>query len=631
MPPTTRRMTASGVKPAEEYAETPKRIRNPGTGIEKPKDPSRVTTKRRGSNGGRKQKAKKTDRGVKKNDLVEKDIQRNMDALKRQEPQGQGVQPTTPAGESGVLDQGKGEWKRKDSIFENLEKVTDETKEKEELCLNVNETKKPGARRVRFEPDVCEMVEDENGKWTGIHYTDQQEVEITAEERARESMPVKRDEGKIRSQMRNKKTEGESSSKEERPKLAAAKPQQAEKRSNTEAKNIKLKKGKNSRESENNTPDLNTLDEDETISYTKGDEKAPKTKMLINNGKPISSQKRPREIGFDRQELQDSGSLEFDAAEPSTLANRIHDIWDKSKFTFYAMDVPDGWDEVYETMEPAFRLVSRWITDQTFEHFWGSLVFGDVENFSDVDGQPATRIVPVQLTPVQRRLLSDDLWELGAVHRFRFLPIIGGWAESKTYHQPSNNVASMTTLHQAFLQNCYARFHRSSESRQLRFLFFLAVNLGHELAHLVFRKRRLDETGDIEEEEPYWNSELVHKELGTAWEDFMFGGRIQMLNASPDPLSQYGLAVLPLEMARWSPFRDRLCRIAALPMEWINDQFSEAWWTDPAKANERIPGNPPLSSIRATVNRTTRSSVLLNNTHEEWEGTFPNAKNIMGH
>lgn len=86
-----------------------------------------------------------------------------------------------------------------------------------------------------------------------------------------------------------------------------------------------------------------------------------------------------RQDGFDREELQDSGALESDAAEPPTLANDVHYFFAR-KFRLQWPEPPAKWDEAYEIMKPAFRLVSRWITGPSFRTFWNTITHGTVRH-----------------------------------------------------------------------------------------------------------------------------------------------------------------------------------------------------------------------------------------------------------
>lgn len=360
--------------------------------------------------------------------------------------------------------------------------------------------------------------------------------------------------------------------------------------------------------------------------------------------KPSSAKTMHGEIFFDREELQDSGSLESAAAESPTLSNEIHEFFRKEKFVFDLETRPAEWDEAYEVMKPAFRLVSRWITDPIFRKFWTALRFGDVEeldhNMYDDESVPSYKLDLANFQADEREELAaklpDCFREYAAYHSFRFRPIHHAWAKTRSQtvfddevHSESGRpepkvgwtLTSVTILHTDFLTVSYTAFRTATKSQQLRFLFFLAVNLAHELAHHVWQSRWATENNDGERHsilnwEPFFH-ELPdpHDELGIVWECFMFGGRIQPLNQSPSPFVPDGLVILHLDVVREFQSGDYLCRIAPLLTDWISDRFSETWWRKSGKkaARARRPGSFRRAPVRATVNRTMDSKFCRTN------------------
>ena len=355
--------------------------------------------------------------------------------------------------------------------------------------------------------------------------------------------------------------------------------------------------------------------------------------------KPSSTKTMHGQIGFDRQELQDSGSLESGAAKSPTLSNDVHELFNKNRFVFDE-GPPAEWDQVYEVMIPAFRLVSRWMTDPIFRTFWTALKFGvlekiDQEIHADPQAAPTYKIeLHDVIAPDEREELGNQVpahfLECAKNHTFRFGPLYGAWAQTRSQtvrHDYDHHLreewpfSSVTVLHHDFFLLSATTFQTATKSAQLRFLFFLAVNLGHELAHLMWQKTQaIDmETRSmyaILDWEPFFfDSPDPHDELGIAWEHFMFGGRIQPLNQCATPFVPDGLVILSLEMVRKSPYIDPDGSIAPLLTDWISDQFSETWWGRRDKKGKRArrPGHPRRGPVRATVNRTTDSDVFQNN------------------
>ena len=341
------------------------------------------------------------------------------------------------------------------------------------------------------------------------------------------------------------------------------------------------------------------------------------------------------QIGFGRKRLQIGGALEFNAAKSPTLANDVLNIFLKKKFV---IETPSAeWDEAYENMKPAFRLVSRWMTDPIYQSFWNTLVnsYGHRMDREDPEG----RIIwEIESSNWRLRMEDHDL-DLPDVfdhisHHFRFQPMNHAWAETRSQLKPGNlgkNFSSVTFLHEDFLHLSYTDFPKATKSQQLRFLYFLAVTVAHEMAHLIWQHNwakmwdmALYNFHRVMDWEPYFvhddfvPSGLSHNELGIVWEWFMFGGRIQPLNQSLSPFVPDGLVILPMDMVRHTYFWDPQCRIAPLRTSWISDQFSEAWWQRKGEraALARQPRRPGLAPDRATVNRTIDSSVFQENEYD---------------
>ena len=377
---------------------------------------------------------------------------------------------------------------------------------------------------------------------------------------------------------------------------------------------------------------------------------------------PDPSLAKHEQIGFDRKGLQDHGALEFDAASPPTLANEVLDGFCKEDFVFDGENPPAEWDEAYENMKPAFRLVSRWMTDPSFRSFWRTLLHGSVRG-EDEDGAATPRDRHIELDNRKRNWQNQDMDVPMCFdcinHHFRFQTISHAWAETRSQSAPDAEIFeseaevdpfndrfdSVTFLHEDFFRLSYTDFPKATISQQLRFLYFLAVTVAHEVAHLVWqyvwaRSSYQDEFYGplVLKWEPYFHDDSFvprghpHNELGIVWECFMFGGRIQPLNQSFSPFVPDGLALLPMDMVRHTYFWDPQGRIAPLETHWISDQFSEAWWQKEGKmaARARRPGRPRLARIRATVNRTIDSSIFQNNEYDRGGAAQRVIEHIVG-
>ncbi|MCJ1470840.1 hypothetical protein MMC07_009487 [Pseudocyphellaria aurata] len=367
--------------------------------------------------------------------------------------------------------------------------------------------------------------------------------------------------------------------------------------------------------------------------------------------RPAATKTMHGEIGFDRAELQDSGSLESPAAKSPTLANDIHRFFSKDKFIFDD-GLPPYWDEAYEAMMPAFRLVSRWLTDPRFRKFWNCLSFGEVRQVdqgNSLRGHDLSYEIELENPGADRLAEFEDMFPdtidgCAVDHHYQFRPVADAWAESRSQTTPNGRrptrwpFTSMTFLHEDFLLLSHTTFPAASKSKQVRFLFFLAVNLAHELAHVLWHyhwsleNNNADQKSILKWEPFFMNIKEPHDELGIAWEYFMFGGRIQPLNHTKTPFVPDGLVILPLDMVQERSYTSPLCQIAPLLTEWISDQFSENWWTKRSKkaARARLPGHPRRAPIRATVNRTTNSDVFVTNAYRNGEDSQFVANHVAG-
>lgn len=334
------------------------------------------------------------------------------------------------------------------------------------------------------------------------------------------------------------------------------------------------------------------------------------------------------QIGFDRSELQDSGSLEFGGACVPTLSNDIHSIWDMGNFDLIPVGViaRTEKDAFYEAFKPALRLASLWITCPEYQSFWRTMLRGRIQVAT---GEEPTSILRAKT--FGRKALMQEFLEIAGNSHFRFVPLIGQWAMTYTKGEIT------TDLHDDFYHLSASIFETATTSEQLRFLFFVAVNLVHELAHRVFQERWQTELPDepLPPSEPVFQDiDVPHDELGVAWEQYMFGGRIQAINLTPTPGVPDGLVRLHLDMVKPpgdNAFKDPQRRIAPLSTEWISKLFSQTWWGDKAKKAEKAPGNPGLSPLRATVFYTTDDNVFRTDAYDTRADSGRDSRQVCGH
>ncbi|KAI9729227.1 MAG: hypothetical protein M1834_007019 [Cirrosporium novae-zelandiae] len=348
--------------------------------------------------------------------------------------------------------------------------------------------------------------------------------------------------------------------------------------------------------------------------------KVKMTYITETNKIPKSENTQPRrnhgQIGFDLNKLQELGALEYAGAQEPTLDNEIYDIWDKVFFDagFIEGSTQEKLDEVYETIKPALRLASLWITREEYVPFWNTLLLGEIKTWEHDHIGTLKRFMPY---PSPQKQTPETLYEtkrsLLKKGQITFLPIANHWSKTIANFKSAMGIPyprsiSVMALHEDWF-HVGLMLKDFGVSQRLRFYFFLAVNLCHILVHFAYHQRLRNNSNNsflpISPSEPcYFSGKklITAGELGIAWEYFMFAGTIQQINQPLTPLSPFGLAHLPFEMAYWGRSRDKHMRITAIDMEWIHNLFCKSWWE--GEKEQTKPGSPGLTKAKATVLRT---------------------------
>jgi len=274
---------------------------------------------------------------------------------------------------------------------------------------------------------------------------------------------------------------------------------------------------------------------------------------------------------FDRAALQAADALELPSATASTLTDPIHPIFRASNFPG-SLKLPvrirrpgrqAPIPSLYATISPALRLASRFISQPSGMLWWTRVLLGSVQG---VPGESRGVLVD---NPGRFGLARRKLTEHADYLSFRWQPDSEAFAS--TYPDPRDSAKAIIYLHsdmKAFAQGAY---HSSTASHQLRFQFFLALNICHELAHSVMKCRgvRL---------EPFFDVDEPQAELGASWEYSQFGGKIQAINYSmtaADGLMWYPWQSSTAE-AEAIQRDDR--RFVAVSMEWVMLHFDKDGW-----------------------------------------------------
>lgn len=288
---------------------------------------------------------------------------------------------------------------------------------------------------------------------------------------------------------------------------------------------------------------------------------------------------------FSRDALQAANALELPAATASTLDNPIHPIFRAANFPG-PLKLPTGRRKIsspapvpslYATISPALRLASRFISQPSGMLWWTRVLLGSIQR---VPGENREVLID---TPGRFGHARQKLAEHADHVTFRWRA--DSDALASTYPDPRDGAKTIVYLHSEMRAFAEGAYHSSTPSHQLRFQFFLALNICHELAHSVMKCRRVGR-------EPFFDGEEPQAELGASWEYSVFGGKIQAINHSMTAAD--GLMWYP-----WQSCEDEAeaiqrdeRRFVAVNMNWVVLLFERDGW-------KKV--RPPLKALACTA------------------------------
>lgn len=275
---------------------------------------------------------------------------------------------------------------------------------------------------------------------------------------------------------------------------------------------------------------------------------------------------------FTKAALQAANAPGTSFTTPSTLTNPIHPIFRASNFTSFstAQMLSDRMlgalgftPSLYNTITPALRLASRFISHPSGLPWWSKILLANAQHVPEIGGE-----VLIDM-PVNFDLTREKLTEHAEHISFRWRHESDAFASTwREHNNPSNTVICLNTEMKDFAEGEY---HSSSPSHQLRFQFFVALNLCHELAHSVTMRRR---SGG----EPFFNCTEPAAELGASWEHCIFGGKIQPINYSMNAAD--GLMWFPWQSSEAidEAIHRNERRFVAVQMGWVEMNFETNRW-----------------------------------------------------
>lgn len=275
---------------------------------------------------------------------------------------------------------------------------------------------------------------------------------------------------------------------------------------------------------------------------------------------PMSTKQYQR-YGFRPEELLSAGALYSPNAKTSNLNNKLHPFFHRSRFD----DTPDI---IYDQLVPGLRLATMFMTQPICCQYWVTLANGQRKHdfkTSNRLGRACLRIykdVPLNLENATEIIEYIRKLDDASIIHFTFKknlylntpkdvlartrPVCDvdfEIPEGLTFRPKRSHVC----LHHDFYTAAkkLSRLKHPDPALLLRFNFFLACNILHEMAHAVnvahcYSQQTGGLGAGVGYNEPFLLSDS-EAELGNAWENYMFGGRVAPINGRVD--TSHGLSI----------------------------------------------------------------------------------------
>ncbi|KAI4113832.1 MAG: hypothetical protein LQ338_008105, partial [Usnochroma carphineum] len=301
---------------------------------------------------------------------------------------------------------------------------------------------------------------------------------------------------------------------------------------------------------------------EESIQKKAADTKKTAESVHLPNPKHIPKNEDDAELN-----AQKSDALEIPDATMPTLTNEIHDIWDRARHDNWKFDSQLSHNQdwrIYETLMPAIRLASLWLIRPEYQSFWATILYAHCGS-DDKHSARNTSDVKVAMSPKLYKDMEKRLWDIAKNTQFRFAPLDatkGQWAHTEIISRRNSNDCQgntsgpsyVTTLHEDFMYIPWPNrsppaWKESSTCAKLRFLFLFAVKLGGQLVELLWMDRCQREHG----EEGTIRRPCIsvgntrYPSMSEAFESFVLGGRLHVIDKLPSPFSPKGLMVTAVD------------------------------------------------------------------------------------
>ena len=347
-------------------------------------------------------------------------------------------------------------------------------------------------------------------------------------------------------------------------------------------------------------------------------------------------------------ELEKFQYSKLDSALPCNLNNSIHPIYAQSQWDCCP-------DEAYELLTPSLRLATLMITSLNSLTFYDALLMRHRRLLHKDTARLGKNCY--QLRPFDSedrdyansqilRDVSQDIAALAPHIRCKLIPNV---AQESGFLAVTKRVLSVIVksasdwpvgtgstidVGMEFVTNLRRVRTQGSICQLLRLQFCIAVTFAHELAHAV------NHAVSLETYEPFFDDDRV-AELGLAWEQTVFGGRVVPLG-DLDARNPLGLIKWPtawpeehpdLRLERGLP--KKKSTVYFVPMTFIANVQRNAFWatTDdgdrlriPKRHGRQLPGNGPFDSTWVSEDSSegrhpggTQGRVVREDLHDDWE------------
>lgn len=282
--------------------------------------------------------------------------------------------------------------------------------------------------------------------------------------------------------------------------------------------------------------------------------------------------------------------------------------------------------KTYQTMQPALALAERLILRGSMP-FWVNIACGRrYYNFNDDLNRLQECLEPLASNDESHVRKALELLEiLGKTVTFDFDDVEGGYACSRpTTVNTSPRTDSWLMPHEILLDNSfrhvvekYTRLKHPDPAAKLRFNFFLAVVLCHEIAHAFEVKCGNNHYFNFVRNQPIgkWPASRTHEaywirdefaEAGAKWEISTFGDRVKPINHGCD--IRYGLVLYNGDWFDCNLFHKNasyrtsrgIHNSIVIPMGYIEEIQQECFWSKPGIRDMQPPKFGPRSIFVGT-------------------------------